>query len=106
MSQAQQVTEDLQFVKNAVNRRERNLQIPAPIAWAVAIYVVIGYTMLDVAQPWSGPFLAIGGLLLGVVCWFLGRRESLRTGEYDRAEIRKGWLHWVSIPLAIAAVMA
>jgi hypothetical protein len=106
MSQAQQVGQDLQFVKSAVTRRERDLRMPAPIAWAVAIYVVIGYTMIDFAQPWSGPFFAIAGVLLGVVCGFLGRRESLRTGEYDRAEVRKGWLHWVSIPLAIAAVIA
>src|SRR5690242_18570831 len=105
MSQAEQVGQDLQYVRNAVTRRERDLRIPTPIAWAVAIYVVIGYTMIDFVQPWSGPFFAIGGLLLFVVCGFLGRRESLRTGEYDPVEIRKGWLHWLSILLAVAGVI-
>src|SRR5438876_6238312 len=105
MSQAQQLGDDLQFVRNAVKRREKSLRIPVPIAWAVAIYVLVGYTMIDFAQPWSGPFFAVGGMLLGVVGWFFGRRESLRTGEYDREEIRKGWLHWGSILLAIAGVI-
>ena len=77
MSQAQQLGDDLQFVRNAVKRREKSLQIPVPIAWAVAIYVLVGYTMIDFAQPWSGPFFAVGGMLLGVVGWFFGRRESL-----------------------------
>src|SRR5437764_6602234 len=105
MSQAQQLGEDLQFVRNAVKRREQSLRIPVPIAWAVAVYVVVGYTMIDFAQAWSGPFFAVGGVLLGVVSWFFGYREAVRTGVYDRAEIIKGWLHWGSILLAIVGVI-
>src|SRR2546430_11209720 len=41
MSQTQQLGEDLQFVRNAVKRREQSLRIPVPIAWAVAVYVVV-----------------------------------------------------------------
>lgn len=106
MSQAQQVSDDLQFVRQAVTRREQSQHIPTPIAWMVAIYVVIGYTLLDFNPNWASLFFAIGGLAMGVMGWVFGHRSSHLTGEYDRAEVRKSILHWLSILLAIAGVVA
>src|SRR5260221_1963479 len=106
MSQAQQLHDDLQYVRQAVVRRENRHQIPPSIAWVVAVYVGVGYTLLDVNPNWGGLFLAIGGLALGVICPILGRREGRRTGEYDRAEVIKINLHWASILLGIAGVVA
>jgi hypothetical protein len=106
MSQAQQFSDDLQFVRQAVVRREQSQHIPTPIAWMVAIYVVIGYTLLDFNPNWASLFFAIGGLAMGVLGWIFGHRSSHHTGEYDRAEVRKSILHWLSILLAIAGVAA
>jgi hypothetical protein len=106
VSQAQQIGEDLRYVRDAVTRRERSQHIPTPIAWIVAIYVAVGYTLLDVNPLLGGRFLAIGGLAMGGLFWVFGRRESRRSGEYDRAEVRKLTLHWASILLAIIGVVA
>jgi hypothetical protein len=106
MTQSQQLSEDLQYVRQAVDRRGRRHNIPAPIAWAVAIYVAVGYTLLDVNPLWAGWSFMIGGVALGAVSWVVGRGESLRTGEYDRAEVTRIWMHWFSIVLAIVGVIA
>jgi hypothetical protein len=106
MTSPNPLAEDLHYVRQAVDRRGRQQPIPPTIAWAVAIYVLVGYTLLDLNPSRGGLFLLIGGLALGPICWFLGRRESLRSGEYDREEARRIWLHWFSILLAIGGVVA
>jgi len=104
-SSSNPLVEDLQYVRQAVDRRGTQRPIPPVIAWAVAIYVVVGYSLLDFNPRYGGLFLMFGGIALGPICWVLGRRESARTGEYDRLEVRRIWLHWVSIVLAIAGVV-
>ena len=106
MSQVQQLGDDLNYVRQAVTRREKSQHIPTPVAWMVAIYVVVGYTLLDIHPGWAGIFFAVGGLAMGAIGWMFGRRASVQTGEYDRAEVRKSWLHWGSILLAVIGVMA
>ena len=56
MSHAQQVSDDLQYIRQAVARKEKSGHIPTPIAWMVAIYVVAGYTMLDINVNWASLF--------------------------------------------------
>jgi hypothetical protein len=106
MSQAQQATEDLRFVRQAVDRRERSRAIPTPIAWIVAIYVVVGYTLLDVNPNWASLFFLVGGLAMAVIFPIVGRRMSRQEGEFDRAEVIRINLHWLSILLAIVGVIA
>jgi hypothetical protein len=106
MSQAHQASDDLQYVRQAVLRREKSRGIPAPIAWMVAIYVVIGYTLLDFKTNWASIFFAVGGLAMGVLGWLFGKHSSYASGEYDRDEVRRSMLHWLSILLAIAGVAA
>ena len=105
MSQAQQATDDLRFVRQAVDRRDRSRNIPPFIAWTVAIYVLVGYTLLDINPAWASLFFAIAGVGMGVLFPILGRRMSRREGEFDRAEIIRINLHWLSILLAIAGVI-
>jgi len=105
MTQSQQLSEDLSYVRHAVARRETTQNIPPAIAWAVAVYVGVGYAMLDFQRGWSGLFFLVGGLALGVVCWLMGRRESYREGQFDRDEVMRIWLHWGSIVLAITGVI-
>jgi hypothetical protein len=102
MTPSQQLSEDLHYVRQAVARRERPQHLPAPIARAVALYVGVGYVLLDVRREWAGMFFLLGGIALWAFCWWWGRAESRREGEYDRAENARIWLHWGSIVLAIA----
>src|SRR5258707_1963686 len=106
MSQAQQATEDLQFVRQAVDRRERSRNIPTPIAWIVAIYVLVGYALVDINPIWASWFFASAGVAMGVVFPLIGRRMSRQEGEFDRAEVVRLNLHWGSILLAIIGVIA
>jgi H+/Cl- antiporter ClcA len=106
MSQAHQASDDLQYVRQAVFRREQSRGIPVSIAWMVAVYVVVGYTMLDFNPRWASLFFAVGGLAMGVLGWIFGKHNSHISGEYDRDEVRKSMLHWLSILLAIAGVIA
>jgi hypothetical protein len=105
-SSSNPLAEDLHYVREAIDRRGRQRPIPPAIAWAVAVYVAVGYTLLDVNPSRGGLFLGVAGIALGPVCWFLGRRDSVRSGEYDRLEVRRIGLHWLSIVLAIAGVIA
>jgi hypothetical protein len=105
MSQAQQVSEDLQFVRQAVDRRERSRNIPTFVAWIVAIYVLVGYTLLDVNPNWASLFFLVGGLGMAVIFPVFGRHIARQEGEYDRAENLRVTLHWLSILLAIAGVI-
>jgi hypothetical protein len=107
MSQAQQVSDDLSFVRQAVARRDRGRgNIPTPIAWTVAIYVLVGYALLDINPNWASLFFLTAGLGMAVLFPILGRRTSRQEGEYDRAEVVRINLHWLSILLAIAGVIA
>ena len=85
MSDIQQISDDLHFVRAAVARREPYDRGPAllPILWA--IYVIVGYTLIDFAPAASGWFFAIAGLAGGILSWYLGKRYAKRTGERDRA---------------------
>ncbi len=106
MSQIHQVSEDLQYVRQAIGRRERSQQIPTPVAWTVAVYVLIGYTLLDFNTRWASLFLCVGGVVMGLCGWLSGQKAAKRAGEYDRVEARKHALHWGSIFLAVIGVIA
>lgn len=106
MTQAHQMGEDLQFVRQAIKQRERSRNVPTFVAWTVAIYVVAGYTLLDVRPQWAGIFFAAGGVAMGVLFAVFGKLIARQSGEYDRAEMIRLNLHWGSILLAIAGVIA
>jgi len=106
MTQAHEMSEDLRFVRQAIDRRERSRGIPPFVAWTVAVYVVVGYTLIDVRPGWSGLFFAAGGVGMGVLFTIFGKRIARQAGELDHAERVRIALHWGSILLAIAGVIA
>jgi hypothetical protein len=107
MSDARQIQDDLSFVREAVSRRERAPRSPASIAYLWAAYVLVGYTLIDVAPKWAGWFLMIGGFAGGILSGLLGKRASRQLGEYDRAQGRREMLHWgAGILLAVVSAFA
>jgi len=101
MEALQQAQQDLRFVKEALARRERTAR-PIAIYWVWAIYVLIGYTMIDFAPRWSGWFFMVGGIAGGVISAMLGRRMQRQLGEIDRQDARRATLHFMGgILLAI-----
>jgi hypothetical protein len=101
------MVDDLRFVREAVNRREQSPRGPALIYYLWAVYVLVGYAMLDLAPKYAGWFFMIGGVAGGVLSAIIGRRASEHLGEYDRAAARRMGLHWMfGIALALAATFA
>ena len=94
MAIADEVHNDLHFVRQAVARRDGAAFSPVSILYLWASYVLVGYTLLDVAPRAAGWFFLIGGIVGGVASGVLGRRASLRLGEQDRQRGRRMALHW------------
>lgn len=100
------IHEDLHFIRQAVARRERNPASPAPILYLWAVYVLIGYTLLDFNTRAAGWFFLFGGLGGGVLSGMLGRRAAMQAGEHDRELGRRMALHWSAIILAFISLAA
>src|SRR5437868_12213935 len=105
MTDVRQLQDDLHYVREAVARREHP-RGPFSIYYLWAAYVLVGYTLIDVAPKASGWFFLIGGTLGGIASAYLGRRYSRRTGEFDRDHARRTMLHFTSIVLAVASAIA
>ncbi|MDB5292723.1 MAG: hypothetical protein JWL69_3964 [Phycisphaerales bacterium] len=107
MTDPQQLSQDLHFVREAVNRRELTGPSPAPILYVWAVYVLVGYTMIDFWPQASGWFFMVGGIVGGILSGILGKRAGRRIGEHDRERGRRAMLHWFGgIFLAFLSVAA
>src|SRR5882672_9183471 len=98
---SQQIGEDLRFVRNAVAQRDARHRMPSAIGVLWAVYVLIGYPMLDFNPKVGGIFLMVAAIVGGVISGWLGRRDALRQGERDDAEGRREGVHWGGLLIAI-----
>ena len=105
MTDVRQLQDDLHFVREAVARRE-SPRGPYSIYYLWAVYVLVGYTLIDVMPKASGWFFLVGGILGGFASAYLGKRYARRTGEYDRDHARRAMLHFIGIPLAVASAIS
>lgn len=108
MTEARQMQEDLQYVRQLVDQRgPRRPPGTGAIYWVWAVYTLIGYTLIDVAPQASGPFFLIGGIVGGLLSAVIGYRARRRSGDLD---VRDRWLsllHWVGgVILCIAGTLA
>jgi hypothetical protein len=102
MDTLEQVQQDLRFVKEAVARRDQTAQRPIAIYWVWAVYVLVGYTLIDFAPNVSGWFFMIGGIAGGVLSALLGKRAQHQLGEVDRDDAKRKGLHFMGgIVLAV-----
>jgi hypothetical protein len=107
MTEVHQLHEDLKFVRQAVARREERPRRAVSIYYVWAVYVLVGYALLDFNPRWAGWFFMIGGFVGGVLSQLIARRHVAQAGEYDRAESRRETLHWLGgLLLAIGSVIA
>jgi hypothetical protein len=107
MTQIQQIHEDLRFVRDAVARREDRPRRIASVYYVWAVYVLVGYALLDYDPGVATWFLMLGGVAGGVASALIGRRYAAQVGEYDRAEARREGLHWAGgVVLSVVAAFA
>lgn len=105
MSTAEQLKQDLQYVKSAVER-DREGRMPRGIAVVWAVYILIGFSGLDFRPDWAGIFLLVGGPVAYLISTRLGAGAALAAGITDRSSLRRHWLHWGSLFFAIVALLA
>jgi uncharacterized Tic20 family protein len=106
VSEVNNLAEDLHFVRQAVDRRGTS-EAPPSVLYLWAIYVIVGYALIDFAPRFAGPFFAIGGIVGGLLSWWIGRSHSRRMGESNRAEGIRALLHFGGgIVLSFIFIMA
>src|SRR4051794_40111524 len=109
MTDIDQLSDDLKFVREAVDRRGRAVRTPPGILYVWAAYVLIGYALIDLAPKYSPIFFAIGGCIGGMLSGYIGRREVQRSGQLDKEIHCRAGMHWmigfilaIAIPFALA----
>jgi hypothetical protein len=90
MSDTHEVEQDLHYVREVVTRAERSPQRRAGIYWIWALYVLIGYPLMDFAPRYSEPFFTLGIIVCVAATIFLMRRYKKLAGvrpKHDRSEL-------------------
>ncbi|MBC8107829.1 MAG: hypothetical protein H7Z14_14670 [Anaerolineae bacterium] len=106
MTETQRIQDDLQFVRQAVAKRDAPYSTPGGILLIWAAYVLVGYTLLDFNRVYAGTWFMIAGMIGGIGSGIIGKRHAARIGEIDHSDGMKQALHWGSIVLAIVAILA
>jgi uncharacterized membrane protein len=94
MTNPQQLQQDLQFIRTAVVRRERTNRGPVAINYIWAIYVLVGYALLDHNIAAAGWFFMVGGIVGGILSSIAGRLDAHKQGEQDWEMGRRALLHF------------
>lgn len=102
----EQAGSDLAYVRRAVDRRAPSMRDGAPIVWLWALYVAVGYPLLDFFPRVGGVFLGVGAVACGVASWVLGTWLARRQGEKDGARAKAEMLHWSAAFVGLLAVLA
>lgn len=85
MEDVRQMGEDLRFVRQAVALQDCGRGGAPALNRLWAVYVLVGYALIDIDPPAAGVFFAAGGLVGGILSWWIAKRYARRTGESDRA---------------------
>ncbi|HXH00712.1 MAG TPA: hypothetical protein VNI56_00770 [Xanthomonadaceae bacterium] len=93
MTTAHQLQQDLDYVANAVRRRDRLTGVPA-IYFLWAAITLVGFALPDFAPAAAGRFWLVAGFGGGLLSWWLGARDARRSGVIDRELGRRYGLHW------------
>lgn len=105
MSAADQLREDLQYVKGAVQLHNRG-QMPRGVAVIWAVFLLLGFTGLDVRPAWAAIFLLLGAPVAYLLSIRVGAGAALSAGISDSTAMRRHMLHWGSLFFAIVALLA
>ena len=94
MTKTEPLRQDLDYISNAVRRREQPIGIPAIyLFWAVAMFV--GFASVDINPRITGPYWFIVGIGGGLFSWWMGERDDRRRGISDTVLGRRYGLHWL-----------
>jgi hypothetical protein len=89
-----EMQENLQFVRNAVEAKNRppHASNGPLIVWA--IYTLICVPAYDYLPRHGVEINLVGWLLAAFISFVMGKRAARRTGQFDQALINRLMLHW------------
>ena len=95
MTDNQQLTDDLAYVR-AATERAAPAHVPAIyLLWAVL--GLCGFTLVDLVGPgsgWIGIYWFVAGPVGGALTWMFAKRAGRNTGQDDRREGKRWLLHF------------
>ena len=94
MTDLNQLREDVSFVRQAIHRRSGTppgRQV-SYLIWAV--YVLIGFALIDHNPHLANGFFAIGFPFAAALSWWLGRKAAAKFGEIDLERSRRAQFHF------------
>lgn len=105
MAHPEKLSDDLSYVRRAVERSEREIAGPSAIYFLWAAIVLVGFALNDVRPEWSGLYWIVMAPLGFLASCLLGGRHTQRLGEADRAEGLRIAGHWLALLAAIALLI-
>jgi hypothetical protein len=95
MSDANQLAEDLQFVRRAVEARDKPLKSGNGNLIVWAIYCLVCIPTYDFIPQYGGR-INLAGFICGMILSFIiGKREGRMSGQYDRSAIVRVYMHFL-----------
>lgn len=101
----QKLEADISFVREAVERSDRERYRPVGIAVLWATILLVGHVLNDIAPDESIVYWNIGPPVGFLLSFLLGKRAAKSRGVYSRDLARKHVLHWGSIFLAVVPIV-
>lgn len=96
-----QMNDDLRFVRDAVERAERQ-STPAAIYFLWAAIGLVGFALVDFRPHWVPAYWSVAGPGGFVASVALGWRHARRLGQFSAGEGQRHMLHWGGMLGAIA----
>ena len=103
MSPSDSIKQDLQYVANVVRHRDRSPGVPA-IYFLWAALVLVGFSLPDLAPQYAAKFWLVASIGGGLLSWYLGYRDSQKSGMRDVELGRRHGYHWLAGGVAFVGV--
>ena len=103
MSDVNQVTSDLKYVRRAVEQSQNGTPAAIYALWGALGFV--GLSMVDFAPQYVGRFWLLAAPLGFVASVLLGRRAALSAGQTDAQAGRRHLWHWAGLLIGLALMV-
>jgi hypothetical protein len=105
MTESNQLADDLHFVRQAVEKRDRPGRPLAAGLLIWAAYSIICIPSYDLVPQYSGRINLVGWLAAAVLTGVFRKRATIKSGQFDREMIARSMLHWFGgVALLLVAV--
>jgi hypothetical protein len=94
MTQSNQLADDLKYLRNVVESRNRPVRPGAVHLIIWTCYCLICIPMYDFIPSYGGRINLVGWLTAAVASSIYGRRQAHKSGQYDRVKLMQSILHW------------